>query len=374
MKKIAFIIRMFQQKNFHGGGEKLFYNLISRLCRDGIPVDIYCSETDIGEAGDLNKITVINEPYDHNRPETVENFYNRVKELIKGEDYDCVISENITPPVDITFLQGHSLVNRLKKVKNPLEAFFYSFRKVKKQRIKYQEKWMKQGYRKIFVVSNVLKQDIIENYGISDDKISVIYPGVDIARAHEPKKLNNVITFGLLAPGFKIKGGFVFLKALKILRKQGHDFRAKVVYPKYNKNLGVQFLVKFYNLENNVEFLPYQQDVREFYGSIDCLVVPSLEDTFNLAALEAMAQSTPCIISQNAGASEIIQDNINGFTFNVKKNGSKNLAEKMEIFIQNENFYEKMYDFSYKTAKNFNWNTTYFNFFQQISTICSFKK
>ncbi len=373
MKKIAFIIRMFQQKKFHGGGEKLFYNLIKRFCKDGYIVDIYCSESDISQPeGFTGKITVIDEHYDHNKPETMENFYNRAKELIKDENYEFVISENITPPVDITFLQGHSLLNRLKKVKNPLEAFFYKFRKIKKQRIKYQEKWIKQGYRMIFTVSEVLKQDMVENFGVAESKISVVYPGVDIPEIKEMKTTKNPVTFGLLAPGFKIKGGFVFLKAMKILKGEGYEFRAKIIYPKFRKNIGVQLLVKLYNLADRVEFLPYRENIVDFYNSIDVLVVPSLEDTFNLAALEAMACSKPCIASKNAGASEIIQDEVNGFTFNVKQDGSKNLAEKMKIFIKNPDFYEKMSDFALKTAKKYSWDRTYSQFFENFTKFCCF--
>ncbi|NLF83359.1 MAG: glycosyltransferase, partial [Candidatus Gastranaerophilales bacterium] len=180
MKKIAFVIRMFQQKAFHGGGEKLFYNLIRRFSRDGWQVDVYCSQSDAEQADFVNRLTVLNTRYNHNVPRTMEAFYDEVKKLIEPEDYDYVVSENITPPIGITFLQGHSLVNRLKKTKNPLEAFLYNFRKVKKERIKYQAKWMKQGYRKIFVVSELHKRDIIENFNIAEEKISVVYPGVDV--------------------------------------------------------------------------------------------------------------------------------------------------------------------------------------------------
>ncbi len=360
---------MFQQKSFHGGGEKLFYNLIKRFIEKGVEVDVYCSESDVIQAGFAGRVIVIDEHYDHNNPLTMEKFYDKAGELIKKENYDYVISENITPPVDITFLQGHSLVNRLKNIKNPFEAFLYNFRKVKKERIKYQEKWIKQGYRRIFAVSEVLKRDIVDNFGVSGDKISVVYPGVEATEPVSADLSNDKPTFGLLAPGFKIKGGFVFLNALKILKKQGHDFKARIIYPKYKKNFGVQLLINLYNLDDCVEFLPYQNNIHEFYRSIDCLIVPSLEDTFNLAALEAMACAKPCIISTNAGASEIIEDGVNGFTFNVKKNSAKNLAGKIEFLIKNPDFYQKMSGSALETAKKYTWNTNFDQFFNELSKI-----
>lgn len=366
MKKIAFILRKFQQKSFHGGGEKLFYNIIKRFCKDSYIIDIYCSESDVENAGFANKIVVINEHYDHNKPKTVEKFYNKAKELIKNENYDFVISENITPPVDITFLQGHTLLNRRQKVKSPLEAFFYNFRRVKKERIKYEKKWSKQGYRKVFVVSENLKQDIIENLGIPEEKISIVYPGVEIPKRLAEKPLRKEVTFGLLAPGFSKKGGFVLLNALNILKQKGFEFRAKIVYPKFHKNLGVKILLKLYNLADNVEFLPFQRDTIAFYNSIDYLVVPSLEDTFNLSAIEAMACSKPCIISKNAGVSEIIREGENGFTFDVSKKGAKNLAEIMMFLINNPDLYTKIAGSAYETAKIYNWDRTYQEFVKEL--------
>ncbi|HBG48783.1 MAG TPA: hypothetical protein DDW90_04645 [Cyanobacteria bacterium UBA9971] len=412
MKRIAFIIRLLQKDKFHGGGEKLFFNLIKRFIAANYEIDIYCSKSDINLDSHgvfqtpqndndfldgINKIVVVDEHYDHLKPETMENFYSKVKNLIKIENYDYVISENITPPVDITFLQGHSLLNRLKRDKNPLEAFFYNFRKVKKERMKFHKKWFDEGYRKIFVVSEVLKRDIVENYGILEDKISVIYPGVDIPDEKEQPTKNyhserpigaweshnntrpcdrfanvrndNTVIFGLSAPGFKIKGGFILLKALGMLKKKGYDFKAKIVYPKYTKNLGVKLLVKLLNIEKNVEFLSYQQNILEFYQSIDVLVAPSIEDTFNLAVLEAMSNYKPCIISTNAGASEIIKDGENGFVFDIKSNPEKNLAEKMMFCLDNFAEINDISEKSFETAKYYNWQRTFDSFIRELEKL-----
>ena len=369
MKKIAFVLRLFQKDNFHGGGEKLFFNLIKGFTAANCEIDVYCNKSDTENFEGINKITVIDEYYDHTKPETMEKFYSKVENLTKNQKYDFIISENITPPLDITFLQGHSLLNRLKRDKNPIESFFYNFRKVKKERMKYHKKWLEKGFRKIFVVSEVLKRDIAENYNISEDQIAVIYPGVEIPDLISPDNNNEVATFGLSAPGFKIKGGFIFLKALGILKKQGYDFKAKIIYPKHNKNLGVKLLLKFLNIEKNVEFLGYQENLRRFYSSIDCLTAPSIEDTFNLAVLEAMANRKPCIVSTNAGASEIIKDGQNGFIFEIKNAPEKNLADKMMFFINNQDKNKGICDNALKTAKFYTWQRTFEQFAGELDKL-----
>jgi glycosyltransferase involved in cell wall biosynthesis len=44
-------------------------------------------------------------------------------------------------------------------------------------------------------------------------------------------------------------------------------------------------------------------------------IVPSTWDVFNFTAAEAMSSGRPTIVSQGAGASELIEDGVNGFTF-----------------------------------------------------------
>ncbi len=369
MKKIAFVLRFFQEKNFHGGGEKLFFSLIKRFIASNCHIDIYCSKSDIKKIDGINNIVVIDEHYDHKKPETMEAFYEKVKSYTAQEQYDYVISENITPPLDITFLQGHSLVHRLNKNKNLFEKFLYNFRKVKKNRIEYHQKWLSRGYRKIFVVSEVLKKDLVDNYEIAPEKIAVVYPGVDVNEDFVGKKASDVLTFGLSAPGFSIKGGFVFLKALGVLKKQGYEFNAKIIYPKYKKNLGVKLLVKILNIEKNIEFLGFQKNMQDFYNSLDCLVAPSYEDTFNLAVLEAMASKTPCVVSNYAGASEIIKDGENGFVFDMEKNAENNLAKKMIELLDDKELFEKISQKGFDTAKLFSWDRTFASFCKELDSL-----
>lgn len=371
MKKIAFIIKLFQDSSFHGGGEKIFYKLIDKLIENHYFIDIYCSKSTVSEFPGINKITVIDKPYDHLDPVVLENFYNDVKNLISDKDYDYVISENITPPIGITFLQGHSVNYRKNKLKNLFESFLYNFRRVKTQRIKYEKKWMAQGYNRIFTLSNILKNDVIENFNIPEDKVSVVYPGVDIPEndLSTVSSNNPVFTFGLSAPGFKRKGGYIFLKALGILKKKGYDCRARIIYPKSSGNLWVKLLIKIYGIEKNIEFLCFQKNMQEFYSSIDCLVMPSLEETFGLVALEAMTYKKLAIASSNCGASEILKDGHDSFIFNLSGNPSKNLAEKMAFVLDNKNNLDKYIKNGCEAARIYSWDKTYNDFIKELSRL-----
>lgn len=359
MKKLAFVINVFREDDFHSGGEKLFYELVNRSIVDGYAVDLYCttylSQKNILK-NKINKITYIGHPKDFKYPKKIENFYDEVKRLTTAENYDFVISENISPPIDIGILQGHSLLHYRKK-----SGLLFGI--LKHKFINAQKKWLNTPYRKIIVPSNVLKNELKENFNIGEDKFAVLYPGVDPPPPAQNRTTQAIFTFGLSAPSFEKKGGYEFLKALKILKDKNYIFRAKIIYPKYKKNLKLQFLLYKYRLKDKVEFLPYQEDMKSFYDSISCVVMPSYLETFGLVALEGMANRIPAIVSTACGAAEIIKDGENGIV------ADGNLTQKMELFLNNKIDYEKISQNAYKTALNHNWEIFYEKFKNYLNSL-----
>ncbi len=361
MKKFAFIINVFRENDFHSGGERLFYELVNRSIQDGHEVDLYCT-TYLGDKNELknriNKIVFLGHPKDFKYPEKIETFYKQVKTLIKWENYDYVISENISPPVDIGILQGHSLVHYRNNAGNFFSQILFGLKKF--SHIRAQQKWLKTDYRKIIVPSEVLKNELAGNFKIPEEKFSVIYPGVDRVEEFSLRENKTFpFVFGLSAPSFSKKGGYIFLKTLRYLHDRGYDFRARIIYPKHRKNLKLQFLLKKYGLKEKIEFLPYQKNMRNFYQSVDCIVMPSILETFGLVALESMANSKPAVVSSFSGASEIITDGKNGFVFDMKENSDQNLSQKLELFVNNEVDYNEIAKNAYETALIYSWDSFY---------------
>ncbi len=368
MKKLAFVINVFRESCFHSGGEKLFYELVSRSIQYGHMVDLYCS-TYLGDKNilknRLNKLTLLGSPKDFKYPRKIEAFYEKIKTITQKENYDFVISENISPPLDIGIIQGHSFLHYRDNAGNPFSKLLYSL--VKSGHIKAQKQWLSHPYQKIAVPSEILKNELIRNFGICGEKFLVIHPGVDAPEEIlSEKKTNNPFVFGISAPSFGKKGGYIFLKALSILKNKGYDFKSRLIYPKFRKNPRLQFLVKYYGLAEKVEFLSYQQDMTEFYSSVDCIVMPSVIETFGMVALESMIRRKPVIIGSFCGASEIITDAENGFVFDMSKQSHKNLAEKMEIFLHGNADYEKISEKAYRTALDYSWENFYKKFKENL--------
>ena len=70
-------------------------------------------------------------------------------------------------------------------------------------------------------------------------------------------------------------------------------------------------------IDEQVHFLGHLDDVRIAYAAMDVFVLPSVSvETFSNAALEAMAMSLPVVLSDIAGAPEMISNEENGFLYN----------------------------------------------------------
>lgn len=74
--------------------------------------------------------------------------------------------------------------------------------------------------------------------------------------------------------------------------------------------------------------LPY------FYQGIECIIVPSRSDCFNLVQAEAMLCGTPAIVSDIPGLRYLVRES--GFGFLFRKNDPADLAVKIVLLVKNK--------------------------------------
>jgi N-acetyl-alpha-D-glucosaminyl L-malate synthase BshA len=78
-----------------------------------------------------------------------------------------------------------------------------------------------------------------------------------------------------------------------------------------------EYLAKRMGVLDRIEFVGKQENVHELLPLADLMLMPSEMESFGLAALEAMACCVPAIATRVGGVPELIEDDENGFLFEV---------------------------------------------------------
>jgi UDP-glucose:(heptosyl)LPS alpha-1,3-glucosyltransferase len=169
--------------------------------------------------------------------------------------------------------------------------------------------------------SRMVRDEIRHYFDVPEDKLRVIYSGVDTSAYHPDLKQHraeirrrhglpeHAALFLFVGSGFERKGVSALLRALAALPERacllvvGRDKRL-AKYRKQASTLG---------LGQRVVFTGSQTDVRPYYGAADALVLPTLYDPFPNVALEAMACGLAVVTSTKCGAAELIRPGENGF-------------------------------------------------------------
>ena len=206
----------------------------------------------------------------------------------------------------------------------------------------------------------------MKNFNVPEDKIVILPPpviGIEIPRIKTQNE--NEFVFGVSAVGFVRKGGYILLKALKLLKKSHKNFKVIIIYPKSEKNLYLQFLLKLYGIKNNVEFLPLQTNINKFYSKINCLILTSLVEPYGMVTTEALTAKIPVIVANHCGSSDAVINGENGYTFDFSKKPALELSKAMKKMIElDKETYEKMSEQAYLSARDFlseNFLEKYFN-------------
>lgn len=349
-KKLALIIisldECFPKQGFSGGGHKVTKNLILGLIESNkFDIDIFCKKSDIQNIEGINSITVLNK----------KTFEKDLEEKIKKEKYDYILSSDILLPFANNLIHSNSSKYKSKNGKNKFIQFILKIYNSKK--IKTQENNLPKN-KAVFTVSESLKQDYISNFNLDSSKIFTVYPAVDGSQEFiQPEQKQN-FTIGSMAGGGLNKGGYLLLLALSQLPKSC-KLKAKIIFPKIKKAFFFKFIVKILRLDSMIEILPKQSDMKSFYNSIDCYVLPSLNEAFGLVVTEAASNFKPSLVSSTTGVSELIKDTENGFIFERTKNPVKNLVKKLtEISDIYFNDYEKFTQISkkaYEITQKLDW-------------------
>jgi len=175
--------------------------------------------------------------------------------------------------------------------------------------------------------SKFMKDDLVKNYFIAENKIKVINNPVDIEKINQlsSEKIDSEIELLAIGRLDKNKNFKDIIKALPQLNK-----KLTILGDGYEK----ETLQKLANsISADVEFLGFQDNPYKYMKNAKLLIITSLYEGFPNVVLEANACGLPVVaFNCPGGTAEIIEDGLNGFL--VECGDIDKLVEKMNISSQ----------------------------------------
>ena len=175
---------------------------------------------------------------------------------------------------------------------------------------------------RIIVCSKSVLDFTAKQEGINEQKFYLIYNAVDQERFDIKEDRED------LRAGYNLSGDdFVIGTAGSLIPKKGHAFLIEAVAKITSQiphirllvigggplRTGLEKMAALYGISDNVKFLGSRMDMAGLMKAMDVFVLPSLQEGFPRALIEAMYTGLPVIASNISGIPEVVSDGVNGF-------------------------------------------------------------
>lgn len=233
--------------------------------------------------------------------------------------------------------------------------------------------WTKISVKKashIITISKNTEKDLIKEYGVSGNKITVAYPGYDREKFSPPSQIKAVKVDGIKKK-YKTGDNYIIyigtIQPRKNLIKLIEAFskieinNLKLVIVGKTQGLGKQGWMfeetlnapKRFRIEDKVlftGFVPTQELPYLLTGSL-AFILPSLYEGFGIPVLEAMATGTPVLVSNVSSLPEVVGKA--GLMFDPRS--STQIEQAIRTIVSDSNLRQKYSKLALKRAKKFSW-------------------
>lgn len=318
--KICIVIRRLSLN--WGGAERVAVSLLKRLREKGHEVHVITADTDLRLEGITMHLLSISRLFSAGK---LLSFQIKASRIIEQNRFDIVYALCQIYPADVYRAGGgvhrywmevqypNTFLRRAKYVTSPVHLVM----------VYLERQLFKKGNCSLVITnSHLVKKQLIQYHDVPEDRISVLYNGIehavfnphvkeyrnDMRKAFQIKPDDIVLLF--VANNWKRKGLQTVIKAIP--KTDIHNL--KLVIVGRGKKAPFLSLAQRLGLEQDtVIFAGFQKNIDRFYGMSDISVLPSRYEPFANVCLEAMACGIPVITTRLNGASEIIAPGKNGF-------------------------------------------------------------
>lgn len=264
----------------------------------------------------------------NNKFQALFKMYKYLDKHLKEIKYDLITIQD-------AYYIGSIGVNLANKYGIKIEIQVHGFEKLSSFRYSL-AKYNLQRADIIRTVSTSLKNRIVDEFGIKEEKIYVSPVAVD---------KNKILNFNSnLNLKEKHSNNFIFLTVSRLVEVKNISLQLKALSKVENANLiivgdgpeknNLINLTKELNIEDRVEFVGWVDDVYSYYKSSDCLLLTSDSEGYGMVVAEAVLASLPVIMTDVGVAGELVKDGINGLIVPIRDQAA---LEKAMLKIVSDN-------------------------------------
>ncbi|MCW2120283.1 glycosyltransferase [Flavobacterium sp. 7A] len=205
---------------------------------------------------------------------------------------------------------------------------------------KYVQKLKEERYGRldgIYFVSNDAKEEFIEVFG-EYPKMEVIYNFIDTKSVLKKAELetypkSNLFEFVALGSLLTVKGFDRLIRASKIVKEKGFNFKVSILGSGAEKN-NLESLVKEINLKENIDFLGFISNPYPLLKNADVFIMSSVSEALPTVLCEAMILGKATLVTNCSGCREIVA---NGHFGLMAEQSDQSLAENMIKYVSDPN-------------------------------------
>jgi len=210
----------------------------------------------------------------------------------------------------------------------------------------------------VITVSRRSAQLLLDRFGASPRKVSVIYNAIDSSKFPKHKEALR---------DSNGKAAKVVLYHGRLSVQKGVEFFLRAAQKVLSRDRSVKFLISGkgdllprlvemafdLGISENVMFLGYVSDdqLKRILCTSDVLVLPSVSEPFGIVALESMASGTPTIVSKTSGVSERVKN-----CLKVDFWDTDEMASKILSILSYRSLYEEMRENSITETASITWD------------------
>jgi len=205
---------------------------------------------------------------------------------------------------------------------------------------------------RIVAVSNYTKNKVVEHYGVSPEKITVVHNAVEF-ESYNPCKIEKKDKIVLFLGRITLqKGPEYFLFAAKKVIDKDPDIKFVFAGSGDMESRMIDMAADL-GIARNVLFAGFLkgEDVYKAYQMADVYVMPSVSEPFGITPLEAMKAGTPVIISKQSGVSEVVNHVLKVDFWDID-----DIAGKIISLIHYEILNKELKEHGSLEVKKFDWN------------------